>query len=190
MGGIYIDDSENEMYYIKDSLMVTKPYDFRGKMPLIDLYARYPYHHDIGEKVMGDDGSFICGTIIYREHRGNDNAYIIESEYDKDYSGTLYEASIKPFDENVVLEEIRKDNRLTIKIFADFNPISISVEKDKKEIFSQRIEGDIEDPGELLKSYEKLLILLGFKPDIDRMYIGDGVLMLQFDETNNKEDCT
>lgn len=154
-------------------------------MVLIDLYAKNPYGHDIGEKVMGKDYQyhrFICGTIVDREHRGNDNAYIVESEYGKDYSGTLYEGSIKPFDENVVLEEIRKDSRLTIRVLSDFNPVTIIVEKDKKEIFSQHIEGDMEDPGELLKSYEKLLEFLGFKPDLDRMYLGDGVMILQFEE--------
>ncbi len=161
-------------------------------MALIDLYAKNPYGHDIGEKVMGNDWQyhrFICGLIIDREHRGEDNAYIIESEYGKDYSGTLYENSIKPFDENVVLEEIRKDNRLTIRILFDFNPITVIVEKDKKEIFSQHIEADMEDPGELLKSHEKLLIFLGFKPDMGRMYLGDGLMILQFDKNDvDKKD--
>lgn len=87
-------------------------------MVLIDLYAKNPYQHNIGKKVMGtvfQYNKFICGTIVM-EHSGNDNAYIIESEYGKDYSGTLYEGSIQPFDEKVVLEEIRKDNRLTIRV--------------------------------------------------------------------------
>ncbi len=163
------------------------------KMALIDLYAGNPYGHDIGEKVMGtvfQYHKFICGTIIDREHSGRDNAYTIESEYGKDYSGTLCEGSIKPFDEKVVLEEIRKDNRLTIRILSDFNPVTVIVEKDKKEIFSQHIEGDMEDPGELLKSYEKLLAFLGFKPDLGRMYLGDGLMVLQFDDngTNNKNE--
>ena len=152
-------------------------------MALIDLYAKNPYDHEIGKKVMGTDFQyhrFICGTIIDREHRGDNNAYIIESEYGKDYSGTLYETSIIPFDEKVVLEEIRKDNRLTIRILFDFNPVTVIVEKDKKEIFSQHIEGDVEDPGELLKSYEKLLVFLGFEPDMGRMYLGDGLMILQF----------
>lgn len=154
-------------------------------MPLIDLCAGNPYKHDIDEKVMGTDYQYhrlICGTIIDREHRGDDNAYIIESEYGKDYSGTLYERSIQPFDEKVVLEEIRKDNRLTIRVLFDFDPVTVFVEKDKKEIFSQHIEGDMEDPGELLKSYEKLLEFLGYKPDLGRMYLGDGLMILQFEE--------
>jgi hypothetical protein len=166
-------------------------------MALIDLYARNPYNYDIGEKVMGTDWEyhmFICGIIVDREHRGNDNAYRIESEYGKDYSGTLYENSIQPFDEKVVLEEIRKDNRLTIKVLFDFNPVTVSVEKDKKEIFSQQIEGDIEDPGVLLGSYQKLLEFLGFKPDLGRMYMGDGLLILQFEDNemmnNNKKART
>lgn len=160
-------------------------------MTLIDLFAAYPYNHDIGEKAMGTDYQyhrFICGTIVDREHRGNDNAYMVESEYGKDYTGTLCESSIRPFDENVVLEEIRKDNRLTIRVLFDYNPITVFVEKDKKEIFSQHIEGDMEDPGELLKSYEKLLTFLGFKPDLGRMYMGDGLLILQFDEAGKKEN--
>jgi len=56
-------------------------------MALIDLYAGNPYSHDIGEKVMGNDWQyhrFMCGTIVDREHRGRDNAYMIESEYGKD----------------------------------------------------------------------------------------------------------
>ncbi len=152
-------------------------------MALIDLYARNPYTYEIGEKIMGTDWEyhrFICGTIVDREHRGNDNAYIVESEYGKDYSGTLYENSVKKFDEKMALEEIRKDNRLTIRIIFDFG-VTVYVEKDKKEIFRQDIEGDMEDPGELLESYKKLLEFLGFKPDCDRMYCGDGLLILQFE---------
>lgn len=156
-------------------------------MALIDLYAKNPYQHDITEKVMGTDRHrFICGTIVGREHHGNDNAYIIESEYGKDYSGMLYEGSIQPFDEKAVLEEIRKDNRLTIRVVSRCGT-AVFVEKDKKEIFSQHIEGDMEDPGELLMSYEKLLIFLGFKPDHGRMYLGDGLLVLQFEENEAKK---
>lgn len=158
-------------------------------MVYIDLYARNPYKHDIGDKVMGTDIQycrFICGTITDMEHRGNDNAYMIKSEYGKDYSGTLYENSVQPFDEKVVLEEIRKDNRLTIRVAFQFNPVTVCVEKDKKEIFSQHIEGDIEDPGDLLESYEKLLEFLGFIPDQGRMYRGDGIFILQFDEDGTK----
>jgi hypothetical protein len=161
-------------------------------MVMIDLYAKNPYQHDITEKVMGTAHNggrkFIFGTIVDMEHRGDDNAYIIESEYGKDYSGILYESSVQPFDENVVLEEIRKDNRLTIKVISDFNPITIIFEKDKKEIFSQCIEGDVEDPGELLETYEKLLVFLGFIPDHGRFYLGDGLMVLQFDEGKIKED--
>lgn len=161
-------------------------------MTMIDLYAKNPYQHDITEKVMGKDyqyNRFIFGIIVDMEHRGDDNAYAIESGYGKEYSGWLSESSILPFDEKVVLEEIRKDNRLTIRVVSDFNPVTVYVEKDKKEIFSQHIEGDMEDPGELLESYEKLLKFLGFEPDRGRMYLGDGVLVLQFDEigTKNKE---
>ncbi len=158
-------------------------------MEMIDLYAKNPYSHDIGKKVMGTNDRyhrFICGTIIDREHRGDDNAYIVESEYGKDYSGMLYESSVEPFDEKVVLEEIRKDNRLTIRVLFDSNPVTIFVEKDKKEIFSQHIEGDMEDPGELLRSYEKLLEFLGFKPDIGGMYLGDGLMVLQFEDRETK----
>jgi hypothetical protein len=159
-------------------------------MTMIDLYSKNPYEHDIGEKVMGFDynrgHTFACGTIVRREHFGQDNAYIIESEYGKDYSGTLFERSVQPFDEKVVLEEIRKDNRLTIRIVSGFSPITVYLEKDKKEIFSQDIEGDIEDPGELLESYEKLLEFLGFEPDRDRMYLGDGLMVLQFEEAETK----
>jgi hypothetical protein len=105
-----------------------------------------------------------------------------ESEHGKDYSGILYESSIEPFDEKVVLEEIRKDNRLTIRVVCDFNPVTVYVEKDKKEIFSQDINGDVEDPGELIELYEKLLKFLGFEPDRGRMYLGDGLIVLQFEE--------
>jgi hypothetical protein len=160
------------------------------KMVMIDLYAKNPYEHDIGEKVMGTvyggGRAFICGTIIDREHRGDDNTYIVESEHGKDYSGALYESSVEPFDEKVVLEEIRKDNRLSIRIVSDFNPVTVYLEKDRQEIFSQDIDGDIEDPGELLESYEKLLEFLGFEPDRDRMYLGDGLMVLQFEEAETK----
>ena len=76
---------------------------------------------------------------------------------------------------------MRKDNRLTIKIVCRFG-VSVIVEKDRKEIFHESIEGDGIEPGDLLKSYEKLLEFLGFKPDLDRMYMGDGLLVLQFDD--------
>jgi len=161
-------------------------------MTLIDLYAKNPYQHDEGEKVMGTiyggGRAFICGNIVDREHRGDDNVYIIESEYGKDYSGALCEGSVQPFDENVALEEIRKDNRLTIRVICDFNPVTVYVEKDKKEIFSQDISGDVEDAGELIELYEKLLVFLGFIPDRGRMYLGDGLMVLQFDEGKTQEN--
>jgi hypothetical protein len=160
-------------------------------MTMIDLYAKNPYRHNEGENVMGTvyggGRAFICGTIVDREHRGDDNAYIVESEYGKDYSGTLYESSIQPFDEKVVLEEIRKDNRLTIRVVCDFNPVTVYVEKDKKEIFSQDINGDVEDAGELIELYEKLLVFLGFTPDHGRMYLGDSLMVLQFEENDAKK---
>lgn len=159
-------------------------------MTMIDLYAKNPYQHDITEKVMGIDYNggrrFVCGTIVDMEHRGSDNAYIVESEHGKDYSGTLYESSVEPFDEKVVLEEIRKDNRLTIRIVSHCGT-AVYVEKDKKEIFSQDIEGDLEDPGELLESYEKLLKFLGFIPDHGRMCLRDGLMVLQFEENDTKK---
>jgi hypothetical protein len=122
----------------------------------------------------------VCGTIIDREHRGKENAYIIESEYGEYYSGTLFENAVQPFDEKVVLKEIERDNRLTIRVL-DRNGVSVILEKDRKEIFWHNIEGDV-DPGSLLKSYEKLLEFLGFNADINGMYIGDGLLVLQFDD--------
>lgn len=86
-------------------------------------------------------------------------------------------------------KEIRKDNRLTMRVVFHFNPVIVYVEKDKKEIFSQKISGDIEEPGELIELYEKLLVFLGFIPDHGRMYLGDGLMILRFDEagTKNKE---
>jgi hypothetical protein len=157
-------------------------------MTLIDLFARNPFQHDIGKKAMGFDynkgRTFICGTIVAREHRGEENAYIIESEYGKHYSGTLFENSIQPFDEKVILKEIERDNRLTIRI-VDHNGVSVILEKDRKEIFWHNIDGDDIEAESLLKSYEKLLEYLGFKADTDGMYIGDGLLVLQFDDENN-----
>src|SRR3990167_6735005 len=159
-------------------------------MALMDLYARNPFQHDIGKKVMGFDynkgRSFICGTIVDKEHRGEANAYIIESEYGEHYSGALFENSIQSFDEKVVLREIERDNRLTIRI-VDHNGVSVILEKDRKEIFWHDVGGDDVEPESLLKSYEKLLEYLGFKADTDGMYIGDGLLVLQFDNKNDNE---
>lgn len=159
-------------------------------MTLIDLFARNPFQYEIGKKVMGFDynkgRNFICGIIVDREHRGEENAYIIESEYGEHYSGTLFENSIQQFDEKLVLNEIERDNRLTIRI-VDRNGVSVILEKDRKEIFWHNIEGDDVGPGSLLKSYEKLLEYLGFKADTDGMYIGDGLLVLQFDNKNDNE---
>ncbi len=159
-------------------------------MTLIDLYARNPFQYDIGKKVMGFDynrgRTFICGTIVGREHRGEESAYIIESEYGERYSGTLFENSIQPFDEEIVLKEIKRDNRLTIRI-VDHNGVSVILEKDRKEIFWHDIGGNDVESESLLKSYEKLLEYLGFKADTDGMYISDGLLVLQFDNKSDDE---
>lgn len=156
---------------------------------LIDLYARNPFKHDIGEKVMGYNifrtFQFVCGTIVDREHRGETNAYRIESEYGKDFGGELFESAIKPYDEKLVLEEIRrtlgddKTRVLTIKVL-DRCGVSIIVEEKGKEVVTEDIDGDDVELGSLLKSYEKLLTYLGWKPDRDRMYLGDGLLVLNF----------
>lgn len=75
----------------------------------IDLYAGNPFKYDMGEKVMGYGTSgcfrFICGTIVDRKHQGETNAYSIESEYGKDFSGTLFENAIKLYDEKVIKGE-------------------------------------------------------------------------------------
>ena len=158
-------------------------------MALIDLYARNPYEHNIGDKVMGYHISrrfqFVCGNIIDREHRGESNVYIIESEYGKDFSGELSEMSIKPYDEKLVLEEIRrtvgddKTRVLTVKVL-DHCGVSVIVEEKGKEVMYEDVKGEDIEPGSLLKSYEKLLTYLGWKPDLDRMYLGDGLLALNF----------
>ncbi len=114
--------------------------------------------------------------------------HIIESGYGAHYSGTLFENSIQPFDEKVILKEIKRDNRLTIRI-VDHNGVSVILEKNRKEIFWHNIGGDDIEAESLLKSYEKLLEYLGFKADTDEIYIGDGLLVLQFDDKNdNKND--
>lgn len=158
-------------------------------MAMIDLYARNPYKHNIGDKVMGYHifrcFQFVCGNIIDREHRGESNVYIIESEYGKDFSGELFEGDIKPYDEKLVLEEIRrtvgddKTRVLTVKVL-DHCGVSMTVEEKGKEVVNCDVDGDDVEPGSLLKSYEKLLIYLGWRPDSDRMYLGDGLLVLNF----------
>ena len=158
-------------------------------MSLIDLYTRNPFKYEIGKKVMGYHifrcFRFICGNIIEREHHGESNVYIIESEYGKDFSGELFEGAIKPYDEKLVLEEIRrtvgndKTRVLTVKVL-DHCGMSVIVEEKGKEVMNQEIEGDDTEPGSLLKSYEELLKYLGWKPDMDRMYLGDGLLVLNF----------
>jgi hypothetical protein len=158
-------------------------------MALIDLYARNPYRHNIGDKVMGYSISrsfrFICGNIIDREHRRESNVYTIESEYGKDFSGELSDENIKPYDEKLVLEEIRrtvgddKTRVLTVKVL-DRCGVSVTVEEKGKEVLNEDIDGDGIEPGNILKSYEKLLTYLGWKPDLDRMYLGDGLLVLKF----------
>lgn len=160
-------------------------------MGLIDLYARNPFGHDIGKKVMGyghdvfRTSRFICGTIVDRKHEGETNAYKIESEYGDSFSGTLFESSIKPYDEKLVLEEIKrtvgddKTRVLTVKVL-DRCGVSVTVEEKGKEVVNEDIDGDDVEPGSLLKSYEKLLTYLGWKPDLDRMYLGDGLLVLNF----------
>ena len=163
------------------------------QMGLIDLYARNPFQHDIGEKVIGYNRfrafQFVCGTIIDREHQGETNAYRIESEYGKRFSGTLFESAIEPYDEKLVLEEIRrtvgdeKTRVLTLKILYGFGTSVILLENEK-EIFEQEIKGDgvdNVDTDDLLDSYIKLLTYLGFKPDLDRMFNdGDTLIALNF----------
>lgn len=159
-------------------------------MGLIDLYARNPFSHDIGEKVMGYNRfralQFVYGTIIDREHQGETNAYRIGSDYGKRFSGTLFESAILPYDEKLVLEEIRrtvgneKTRVLTVKILYDFGA-SVIIEENEKEIFQQEIKGDDIDADDLLDSYIKLLTYLGFEPDLDRTFNdGDTLIALNF----------
>lgn len=158
-------------------------------MSLIDLYARNPFKHNVGDKVMGyytfGCFRFICGNIIEREHRGETNVYIIESEYGKNFSGELTEKSIKLYDEKLVLEEIRrtigdeKTRVLTVKVIDHFG-VGVIIEEKGEEVVRQDIGGDDVEAGDILKSYEKLLVYLGWKPDMDRMYLGDGLLVLNF----------
>lgn len=164
---------------------------------MIDLFARNPFQYNIGDKVMGYYTfrvfKFICGIIVGREHRGKSNVYFIESEYGDDFSGELSENEIKPFDEKLVLEEIRrtkgddKTRVLTVKVVYHFG-VSVCVEEKGKEVLNQEIEGDDTEPGSLLKSYEKLLTYLGWKPDMDRMYLGDGLLALNFIKIEDKKE--
>lgn len=163
-------------------------------MALMDLFARNPFKYNIEDKVMGYHifrcFQFICGNIIGREHRGESNVYTIESEYGKDFSGDLFEGDIKPYDEKLVLEEIRrtvgndKTRVLTVKVLeidrSDQCGVSVIVEEKGNEVVREDIDGEDVEPGDLLKSYEKLLTYLGWKPDLDRMYLGDGLLVLNF----------
>lgn len=160
----------------------------------IELTSTIPFKYDIGQKVMGYDYNrgrhFICGTIAERDHRGrsrDENAYRIESEYGDKHSGTLFENGILPsFDMNILSKELRKDKMLTVKVLFDFGT-TVVVEKDGKELFAHRLdredgEGNYADPGNLLKSYEKLLACFDFNPLSDEMYLGDGLLILKFAE--------
>lgn len=163
----------------------------------MELYAGYPFKYDIGNKVLGyrifGCFRFICGNIIGREHRGESNVYIIESEYGKDFSGELFEGDITPYDEKLVLEEVRRtvgdENTrvLTVKVL-DHCGVSLIVEEKGKDVIWENIEGDDVEPDSLLKSYEKLLTYLGWKPDLDRMYLGDGLLALNFIKEKDKGD--
>lgn len=166
----------------------------------LELTSTNPFKYGIGQKVMGYDYNrgrhFICGTIAERDHSGHsraENSYRIESEYGGEHSGTLFENGILPyFDRNILSKELRKDEMLTVKVLSDFGT-SVVVEKDGKEVFSHRIddekeEGNCADPGNLLKSYEKLLMCLNFKPLPDEMYLGDGLLILKFAEPEDEKN--
>lgn len=96
------------------------------------------------------------------------------------------------FDRNILSKELRKDKMLTVKVLFDFGT-TVIVEKDDKEVFSHRIDNEEEqgndaDPGNLLKSYEKLLTRLGFNPLSDEMYLGDGLLVLKFAEPEDEKN--
>lgn len=157
---------------------------------IIDLYAKNPFKHNVGEKLMGFEfpGSrLIYGTIVDRKHYGRTNAYIIDSEYGKNHGGALYESSIIPFDEKILQRELEKDKMLTIRILFDFGT-SVIVDKDEKEIFWQNIDGDNIDPDNLLETYKKLLAVLGYKPLLDEMYCGDGLYVLKFEKEKEDKD--
>lgn len=161
----------------------------------IDLYAKIPFKHGLHEKVMGFDYNrgkrFICGAITYRNHQGKENAYTIESPYGNNHSGVLYENSILPsFDEKILSRELEKDKMLTISIICH-NGTIVVVEKDNKEVFKVSMdESEYIESGELMKSYELLLTLLGYRPLLDEMYIGDSLMVLKFEkeDENKKED--
>ena len=186
MNANYVERNGSRMSDIKRIKKVEK----KEMSEMIDLYARNPFQHDMDEKVMGYNWCpfrFIFGIIVGREHRGESNVYTIKSDYEdgKKFSGTLFEGEIKPYDENLVLEEIRrtvgndKTRVLTVKV-TDYRGVCIIVEEKGKEVLNKEIEGDDIEPGDLLKSYEELLTYLGWKPDMDRMYLGDGLLALNF----------
>ena len=162
---------------------------------MIDLYARNPFQHDIGEKVMGYSYSpfrFIFGTIVEREHSGESNIYKVKSDYEggKYFSGNLFESGIEHYDEKLVLEEIRrtvgddKTRVLTVNVSDFRGSVNVSIEEKGKEVVNNEIECDGVEPGTLLKSYEELLKYLGWEPDMDRMYLGDGLLVLNFIKEN------
>lgn len=161
---------------------------------MIDLYARKSFKHNLRKKVMGFDYNrgkrFICGIITDRNHHGEENAYTIESPYGHDHSGVLYENSILPaFDEKILSRELEKDKMLTISIMCRCGTI-VTVEKGNKEVFSTNMdESEYIESGELMKSYELLLTFLGYKPLLDEMYIGDGLMVLKFEkEDENKKE--
>ena len=63
---------------------------------------------------------------------------------------------------------------------AEYRGTTVIIEEGGKEVVSQDIDSDDVEPGSLLKSYEELLKYLGWEPDMDRMYLGDGLLALNF----------
>lgn len=163
---------------------------------LIDLYASNPFKYDIGEKVMGYGSNifmrtqFIFGTIVDRMHERDVNTYLVESGHERGFSGRLFEREIKPYDEKLVLEEIRRtigdENArvLSLKI-PYYHGVGVIIEEKGKEIFEQPLEGDYAgddvDPYSLLESFKKLLIYLGWKPDLDRMFDdGENIIILNF----------
>lgn len=165
---------------------ITKKMEERG-MAMIDLYAKNPYQHDIGEKVMGyhifRTFSFICGTIVDREHDGDSNRYIIESEHGDDFSGTLFETDICFYDEDVVQRELNRRGTLTIRVPFKFGVIVIAEDKDGKEIFCQDVEDDKYshiDERRLLKSFEELLKYLGFKTEDYVSVEDDNIFQMKF----------
>lgn len=156
-------------------------------MAMIDLYARNPYQHNIGIKVMGYDifrtYRFICGEIIDREHQGNTNAYMIRSEYGDDYSGTLFEKAICPYDDEFVHKELNRRGVLTIRITFQFGVIVIAEDKEGREIFCQEVEEGKSsqiDERKLLIAFEELLKYLGFKTEDYVSVEDDNIFQMKF----------